>query len=167
MPTEECDVLIGRVGPTFGRRGEVKVLPYTDHPEQFTVGEVCLSDESGRRPIVIERVWWHKDRMIVKFQGVDDMSAAEELRGKDIYIPESKLVPLAENEYYVEDLIGMEVVTTEGESLGKIKEVLSSPANDVYVTDRAMVPAVKEIVERVDVPEKRVIVRPVEGLLTE
>ena len=121
--------------------------------------------EIDGRVLGVEGVRFHKGTALIKFRGIDDISAAEALRGKRILISESELMPLEEDEYYVHDIVGLDVVTTEGESLGRIKQILRSPANDVYVTDRAMVPAVKEFIVSVDIPGKKIIVRPVEGLV--
>ncbi|HET6456041.1 MAG TPA: ribosome maturation factor RimM [Armatimonadota bacterium] len=160
----EEDIVIGEIVAPFGRKGEVKVVPLTDFPERFL--ELDRMRVDGLE-LDVEGVRFHKGTALVKFRGFDDISAAEELRGKKILISETELTPLEEDEYYVHDIIGVEVMTTEGESLGRIREVLRSPAHDVYVTDRAMIPAVKEFVVSIDVPGGRIVVRPVEGLVQE
>lgn len=167
MSTEDRDLIIGKVGATFGRKGEVKVWSYLDHPEQFEfLKEVTLVFKGGEsRPVKIQKVWHHKGAIIVKFAGIDDMTAAESLRDAEVHGAESVLPQLEEDQFYIDDLIGLDVVTTEGEDLGKITEVLQSPANDVYVTERAMIPAVKEFVLRVDFENNKVIVKAVEGLV--
>lgn len=163
------DVVIGEIVASFGLKGEVKVLPHTDFPERFErLGEVFVAGEGAPgRMMKIEGVRPHKGCLLVKFAGVNDISGAEMLRGAKLRIQESELLPLDENEYYVHDIVGLEVVTTDGESLGTIKEVLRSPANDVYVTDRAMIPAVKKYVRSIDLNAKRIIVGGVEGLVQE
>lgn len=169
MGGDEHDVVIGEIVATFGRRGEVKVLPHTDFHERFErLKDVYTNKgETGGRVLRIENVRYHKGAVLIKFAGIDDISAAEALRGAKIYIRESELMPLAEDEYYVHDILGLDVVTTEGERLGKVRQILRSPANDVYVTDRAMIPAVKEFVVSIDLCAKKMIVRPVEGLVQE
>jgi len=160
----EEDIVIGEIVAPFGRKGEVKVIPQTDFPERFLELEALLIDG---RELDVEGVRFHKGAALIKFEGVDDISAAEELRGKRILISESELTPLEADEYYIHDIISLEVLTTEGQSLGRIKEVLRSPANDVYVTDRAMIPAVKEYIVSIDIPGGKMIVRPAEGLVQE
>ena len=168
MSKNEWDLIVGRAVSPFGRKGEVKILPYTDKPERLEdLKEACIARETGSRILKVEKVWCHKASIIIKFAGIDDISAAETLRGAEIRVRESDIPPLAENEYYVHDIIGADVVTTEGESLGEVKDILRSPANDVYVTDRAMIPAVKEFVVSIDIRGRKIVVKNVEGLVQE
>ena len=160
----EEDIVIGEIVAPFGRKGEVKIVPQTDFPERFLDLDKMRVDD---REMDVEGVRFHKGMALVKFEGIEDISAAEDLRGKKILISESELSPLEEDEYYIHDIVGMEAFTTEGESLGRIREVLRSPANDVYVTDRAMIPAVKEYVVSIDIPGGKIVVRSVEGLVQE
>ena len=160
----EEDIVIGEIVAPFGRKGEVKVVPLTDFPERFLEPGGLRIDG---QVLDVEGVRFHKGMAVVKFEGIDDISAAEDLRGKKVLISESELAPLEEDEYYVHDIIGLEAFTTEGESLGRIKEVLRSPAHDVYVADRAMIPAVKEYVVSIDIPGGKMVVRPMEGLVQE
>jgi 16S rRNA processing protein RimM len=156
-----CDVLIGQIGPTFGRKGDVKVKPFTDHIEQFQkLKEVCLTGlDEKPRTIEIERAWEHNGLLIVKFAGINDIAAAESLRHAEVRISEAELLPLADGEYYVDDIIGLDVVTELGEDLGCIKEILRSAANDVYVTDKAMIPAVKDVILSIDLAEKKMVAK--------
>ena len=169
MSQDEYNIPIGEITSPFGRKGEVKVKPDTDFPERFEgLEEVFISGgEISGRLVEVEKVWFHKGTIILKFPGVDDITSAEAFRGAKIYIRESELMPTEEGEYYIHDIIGLEVVTTEGEHLGKIKEVLRSPAHDVYVTNRAMIPAVKEFVMSIDLDDRKMIVKHDEGLITE
>jgi 16S rRNA processing protein RimM len=107
----------------------------------------------------------NKNVVIIQFDGYNDMTAAESLRGAKLYTSKSAQVPLPEGEYYIDDIIGVSVTTSDGDDLGTIHEVLRSPANDVYVTERAMIPAVKEFVVSLDIKEKKMVVKPVEGLV--
>ncbi|MCL6628521.1 MAG: ribosome maturation factor RimM [Armatimonadetes bacterium] len=163
----DYNILIGKIVSTIGLKGEVKVWPYTDWPEHFEdIETVCVG--LGKDDCVvheIQKVRYHKSTVILKLSGIDSIEAAEKLRGMQIFIPEAELMPLGENQYYIHDVIGMDVVTTEGDWLGKISEVLRSPAHDIYVTDRAMIPAVKEFVVSVDLEKKRMLVKPIEGLI--
>ncbi len=125
---------------------------------------LLLSADESRADLI--RKAYEGSTLLVKFKGIDDISQAEAIRNMDICIPEAELLPLEEGEYYIDDLLGLQVVTTEGEDMGKVEDVLQSPANDVYVTDRAMIPAVKDIVVKIDLDEKKIIVKPIEGLMT-
>lgn len=168
MSQVEREIVIGEITSPFGRKGEVKVLLLTDYPERFEkLEQVYVKLGQGGRVLHVEKVWYHKKGLIIKFVGIDDISSADALRGGTISIREADLMPLDEDEFYIHDIIGLEVVTTEGESLGRVKEVLRSPANDTYVTDRAMIPAVKEFVEKVDLKAGKITVKRVYGLLPE
>jgi 16S rRNA processing protein RimM len=169
MSNNEPNIVIGEITTTFGNKGEVKVRVDTDFPEHFAkLGEICLGETpADSRTFKIQRLRHHKGAVILKLDGVNDMTAAEGLRGMKIRITDADLMPLGKDEYYIHDIIGMDVVTTDGEHLGKISEVLRSPGNDVYVTDRAMIPAVKEFVVSIDPQEQKIIVRNVEGLVQE
>jgi len=169
MGEDDRNVTIGVITSPFGVKGEVKAHPYTDFPERFEdlVEVLVAGGNVGSRMMKIEGVRYHKGAVLIKFAGIGDMTAAESLRGAELRIREADLMPLEKDEYYIHDIIGMDVVTTEGESLGKVKEVLRSAANDVYVTERAMIPAVKEFVRSVDVGAKKMVVQPVEGLVQE
>jgi 16S rRNA processing protein RimM len=165
MNTNDWTVVIGDIVSPFGLRGEVKVVLQTDFPERFEeIEEAFVGKGAGGRLMKIEKVRFHKGLVLVKFAGVDDISTAELLRGMQVRIGESEQPPLEEGEYYIHDIIGLDVVTTEGKDLGKVNEVLQSPANDVYITDRAMIPAVKEFVVSIDLDQKKMVVKAVEGL---
>jgi len=168
MDSEKRDVVIGKIVAAFGLKGEVKVVPFTDFPERFKeLGEVYVGSEASGRMRPIGSVRFHKGSVLIKFEGIDDITAAENLRDAEIRIRESDLMPLEEGSYYIHDLIGLDVLTTEGENLGKVTDVLTGPAQDVYVTERAMIPAVKEFVVSIDLQKKQIVVNPIEGLVQE
>jgi 16S rRNA processing protein RimM len=166
MTENQWTVSIGKVVGTFGLKGEVKVYVTTDEPEYFeTLEEFQVeSPEFGSRILKIESVRPGRGHLVVKFKGSNNINDAEQLVGARISMRESDLRPLNEDEYLVEDIVGMEVVTTDGRSLGKITQVIHAPANDVYVTEQAMIPAVKEFVQKVDTDKKKMVVRYVEGM---
>ena len=168
MDDRDRSVVIGQITSPFGRKGEVKVLPFTDHMENFhRLREVWIGKGDTGRSYNIEKLWFHKRIVILKLTGIDDISSAEMLRNLEVRMQESELAELPENEYYIDDLIGLDVVTTEGENLGKLKEIIWSPAHDVYVTDRAMIPAVKEFIVDLNFDEGKIVVRSIEGLIQE
>ncbi len=103
---------------------------------------------------------------LVKLLKVRDRTAAEALIGSSIFAPEDRRAPLADDEYFAGDLIGLDVIGVEsGQSYGKITAVLSQPANDVYETDQgALIPAVKAFVNKIDIPASQVWVVDVPGL---
>jgi 16S rRNA processing protein RimM len=106
--------------------------------------------------------------MLVRFREVPDRGAAEALRGALLFTPVSSVPPLGDDEFWTYQLVGCDVFTEEGRSLGRIREVIHTQANDVWVTGGAdgetLIPALKEVVEHVDLAERRVVVREVSGL---
>jgi 16S rRNA processing protein RimM len=164
---KQPDVTIGKVVAPFGIKGEVKVTIETDFPERFEdLDEVWLEPETGCGWVAtVDSVRFHQTGALIKFQGCDDRNRAEELRGAELRIPESELMELEEDQFYVHDLLGLDVFTVSGEHVGHITYVLQGAANDVYVTERGMIPAVKQFVKKVDLAERKIIVDPIEGML--
>ncbi|MHB1456681.1 MAG: ribosome maturation factor RimM [Armatimonadota bacterium] len=167
MAENEYDILIGEVVSTFGHKGEVKVYPHTDFPERLSSRTEVFMRLDGVEPrmLKIRKSRINKNVVIIQFDGYNDMTDAESLRGAKLYTSKTAQVPLPEGEFYIDDIIGIRVFTSDGDDLGVVNEVLRSPANDVYVTDRAMIPAVKEFVVSLDIKEKKMVVKPVEGLV--
>ena len=163
---EPWDLVVGQVTAPFGVKGEVRVRPETDLPERFQrLCQVRLEFSTGEeRPIRILRVRVTAKGLLVTFEGYEDRPQAEALRGAWVKIKHSMALPLPEGSYYLHELIGLRVVTEEGRELGEITEVLKSPAHDVYVTPRAMIPALREIVKRLDLEQKLMVVSLPEGL---
>jgi 16S rRNA processing protein RimM len=163
-------VLVGRVVGVFGVKGELKVSLETDRPERLAAGKSIWLKMPGGEParkVRIERSRPHKTHVLVKLQGVDDMTAAEALRGAELRFPQSELPKLPEGEFYIHDIVGLRVVTEDGRDLGEITEVRQSAANDVYVTEKAMIPALRDVVVGVDLKARKMIVRPMPGMLEE
>ena len=156
----EAEVVIGTLVGPFGVRGEVKVALQTDYPERFyDMDEAILRDQSGERTTFkIEGVRFHKGMALLKLEGCNDMTAAEDLRGRDVVVPESETVDLGEGEFFIHDLIGLQVFGTDGKDLGKITEVLRGVANDGYVTEKTIIPALKSVVREVDLAGRKMIV---------
>ncbi len=163
---EPWDLVVGQVTAPFGVKGEVKVRPETDLPERFQrLRQVRLEFPSGEeRPIHIRRVRVTAKGLLVTFEGYEDRPQAEALRGAWVKIKHSMALPLPEGSYYIHELVGLHVVTEEGRELGEITEVIKSPANDVYVTPHAMIPALREVVKRIDLEQKLMVVSLPEGL---
>jgi 16S rRNA processing protein RimM len=162
---------IGAIAKPHGWKGDVFVYPSTDDPKRFELLETAEIYFQGNRPnrtLLIERVWYHKGMVMLKFKDVNDMTEAEKLKGGVIKIPPEQALPLGEDEYYIRDLLDMEVFTEEGEALGKIADIMLGMANDVYVVrdgdSEVLIPAVKEYIKKVDADARRMIVKLQEGL---
>ena len=160
-------VAVGRINGVWGMRGFVKVLPLTSNPARLQAGsEVLLLG----RPARIAEVVTPQGYPIIRFEGYPDRTAAERLRDTLIEIDERDLAPLAEDEHYIDDLVGLDVVTNAGDLVGRLAEVLATGANDVYVVTRegqrdALIPAIASVVLSVDLEARKIVVDPVPGLL--
>ena len=163
---------IGTVTSPHGIRGEVKVYPTTDDPARFLdLNQVILRVETGDEVRAVEGVRFTKGMVLLKLEGIPDRTAAEGYRGCELYVPRADAVPLGKDEYYIADLIGMRVHTAEGE-LGRIREVLQTGANDVYVVDsplhgEVLIPAIKACIIKVDIEGGRMDVELLPGLIDE
>ncbi len=153
--------MVGAVIAAHGIRGEVKIRPLTEFPErlpqikQFIVRAPDGTSET--RTVATARV--HHEVLLVRFRGVDDRNQAEALRGSEIRIPASQAVPLPEGRYYVHQILGLRVVTPEGEELGRVRQVIEGVSNDVYVAGPWMIPATHDAVLRLDPPAGVIVVR--------
>lgn len=162
-------LVIGTIVGAHGIRGEVKVTPLTDFPERFKPGtRLFVGRQPDVRPVEIVAARPHKGMWLVKLSTVPDRNAAELLNDQYLLIPEADAMPLGEHENYVHDLIGLAVVTTEGEPLGRITEVIFTPANDVYVVQgdagELLLPALRSVVVAVDLDARRMTVNLPDGL---
>lgn len=162
---------VGVISSTHGVRGEVKVYPTTDEPARFKkLKEVTLDTGKERIPLVIQNVKFFKNMVILKFEGYDNINDIEPYKGKDLLIHRSQAIPLKEGEHFIVDLIGLTVITDEGEALGELKDVLRTGANDVYVVEQpsgkeVLIPAIKPCILNIDLEAGQMKVHLLEGLL--
>lgn len=164
---------VGAVTAPHGVHGELRVFPTTDDPERFDdLDEVILERKSGREAHTVESVKYIKNMVILKLSGIETMDDAQLCRGCGLYVPREKGVPLEENEYYIADLIGMQVFTDDGKAFGKLTDVISTGANDVYAvqTDaygEVLIPAIKACIMSVNVEAGQMKVHLLPGLINE
>jgi len=159
---------IARIRKVQGRRGEVAAEILTDFPERFQPGaEILLSDGSLSESFHLEGVWFHKGLAILKFRGIENISAAETLVGRDIRIPLSDRKPLEPGQIYLSDLIGCEVFEN-GVSLGKVEGLEdhgAAPLLQVRTTQgELLIPFAEEICRTIDLEKRQIHVRLPEGL---
>jgi len=160
---------IGTIVNTHGINGEVRVIPSTFDERRFELLDEIDAVINGVPSVLhIEHVWYHKRFVILKFKGINDMTAAERLKTAVIRIPEEKALPLGPDEYYLRDLYGMTVVTEDGAVLGELISVIETGANDVYVVScegsEILIPAIKQCILDVDLSEKKMTVRLLRGM---
>ena len=128
---DEPTVVVGVVTGVHGLRGDVSVQNRSDNPDRWTPGGTVLREDGAA--LTIEASRRHGRRLIVKFAGIADRSAAEALRGAVLVVPEAWLPDLSEGEWWAYQLEGCEVRTVSGRILGTVKEVIPNPANDLWV----------------------------------
>jgi 16S rRNA processing protein RimM len=160
------DVAVGRVSTAWGVDGVVKVIPLVDSEEGLAPGRSVTV--AGRRR-TIENSRWQTGMAYLKLSGIDDRKAAIALREQLLTIPESELEPLGEGQYYRFQLVGLAVESTTGASLGRVTDILSTGANDVYIVrgerGEILAPATDEIVKEIDLERGRMVIEEVPGLI--
>jgi 16S rRNA processing protein RimM len=164
-------LVIGRIAKAHGISGEVSVDVRTDDPDhRFAVGSALDTEPPQRGPLTIEATRWHSGRLLVRFAGVQDRSAAEALRSTMLVVDSStSAAPEDDDEFWDHDLIGLDAVLADGTQIGQITDVLHPPGSDLLVVGRAegaelLVPFVSEIVPTIDLDSRRVVITPPEGL---
>lgn len=162
--------VVGNIVNTQGIKGEVRVMPTVDDVSRFELLDHIFVDRKGSiKEYEIENVRFHKQFVLLKLMGIDDMTTAETLKGTVVKITKDMAVPCEEDEYYIRDLYDMEVVTVEGEKLGIITDVIFTGANDVYAVKNddgkeILIPAIKDCIINVDIENNTMTVKLLEGL---
>jgi 16S rRNA processing protein RimM len=161
---------VGVITAPHGVRGEVKVFPTTDDNARFKNLKTVLLDQGrGTRELEIEGVKFFKNMVILKFKGIDDRNDVERMRQAKLLVTRENAVELGKDEYFIADLIGIQVVSDEGEELGTISDVLQTGANDVYVVSKdgakdLLIPAIHACIQNVDVAAGQMEVHLLPGL---
>ena len=161
---------IGKIVNTVGVNGELKIFPTTDDAKRFGLLETVSIMLNGTLITkTVKNVRYHRNLVMLKLEGVNDMAGAHSLRGGTIVVERANALPLAENEYYLKDLLGAAVRTESGEDLGILRDVIFTGANDVYVVQGAdgkdlLIPAISQCILNVDIANKQIVVRLLEGL---
>lgn len=164
-------LLVGAIAGPFGIKGQVKLKSFTDRPNHLIrhIRTLYLGDD--HTPYRLIRALEHKPGLLVlTLASVATRDAADDLRGVEVFIRAAEAAPLAADEYFLHDLPGLNVFTTDGAAVGAVKDVLVTGANDVLVIARAgqpdaLVPMVHEFVVELDVPGGRVVIKPIAGML--
>jgi len=163
--------VVGRIARAHGIRGQVIVNLETDFPdERFKPGATLYTERGGTLlPLTLTTVRFQNGRPVIGLQGVETMNEAEQLAGLQLRIPVDELTPLPEDTFYHHDLVGCEVVTTEGRTIGIVEGVEGTFGGSRLVVNggrsEILIPLAKEICRTIDVAGKRIVVDPPEGLL--
>ena len=164
-------VAIARIAKPRGLKGEVVADLLTDFPERFEGLEIVVGvlANGGRRDLKIENSWFQNERIVLKFEGIDSVEAAEELRNAEICVSEDDAVEHEPDEFYDWQLAGCEVVTTDGDTIGIVRELMRTGGTENLVVDSVerelLIPFAETICIEVDIENKRIVVDPPEGLL--
>ena len=158
----------GQIVGTHGVRGEVRVQPWCDSPQQFATFKKLYWDAEGKKPVKVKGRP-HKNIALVVLEGVDTVEAAQVLRGKMLYVDRRDL-KLPKGHYLVQDLIGLTVVDADtGETYGTLTDVSQTGANAVYhmATDKGeiLIPAIPDVVVEINLKQDVLRLRPMKGLL--
>jgi len=162
MEDKSSNVRVGRIVGAHGLKGDLKVEILTDFAERLDKGRRLRLKGDW---VTVEAARIQKDRLIVHLSGIDKIDDAEALQWEYLEAPVDERPQLDEDEFVTADLIGMTVVTTDGTEIGAVTDVLLMPAHDVLVVGTVMIPAVKRFVKDVNVPDRRITVELIEGML--
>ncbi len=161
---------IGEIVNTQGLKGEVRVYPFVDDINRFDDLDSFYLDKNFNTEYEVERVRYKGKMVIMKIKGVDSVELAEKLKSKNLYISREDSVDLEEDEFFIADLIGIDVFTVSGEKVGILKDVLQYSANDVYVVrddndKEYLIPSTLQFVPEIDINQKKMIINPIKGML--
>ncbi|WP_101694508.1 ribosome maturation factor RimM [Dorea phocaeensis] len=162
---------VGVITSTHGIRGEVKVFPSTDDPKRFKkLKQVILDTGKEKRDLEVESVKFFKQFVILKFKGIDNINEVERYKRCPLLVTRDHAVPLQEDEYFIADMIGMQVVTEDGAVFGTLKDVIETGANDVYIIESSehgevLVPAIKECILDINIEEQKMQIHLMDGLI--
>jgi 16S rRNA processing protein RimM len=164
---------VGQIVGAHGLTGELRVEAYSDFPARFAPDAVLFLGEQ-LEPVTVTAVRPHKTNLLLRLEEIEDRNAAEDVRGLWLYVPEAEAAELEEGQYWIHDIIGLQVVTEAGQAIGKITDVLATGANDVYVVRPAaginggrdvLLPAIEDVVARVDLPQGIMVIHLLDGLI--
>lgn len=161
---------IGQIVNTFGIKGMVKVVPYTDDITRFDdLKNVYVVTKRMNKKYDIEEVKYHKNMVLLKFKGIDKVEDAENLRNAMLKVERKDAAKLEEGCYYIADLLGMPVYTDEGELLGVLDDIYNTGSNDIYVVKtkehkQILLPAIEDVIKQISLEENKITVHILNGL---
>ena len=162
---------VGIITASHGLKGEVKVFPTTDDVKRFKkLKEVILNFENKDLKLEVEGVKFFKNQVILKFKGLDNIDDIMKFKSSPIYVTRDNAIKCDKDEYFIADLIDMNVFDEDEKLIGKIVDVIQTGANDVYVVSDSnkkeiLIPAIRECILMVDVIDKRMVVHLMDGLI--
>ncbi|MBA4536202.1 ribosome maturation factor RimM [Bacillus aquiflavi] len=166
---------VGKIVNTHGIKGEVRVISKTDFPkERYQPGNTLYlfkQKESKPLQLTVKSHRIHKSFDLLTFEEYNNVNEVEPMKGGTLKVSEDQLMELGEGEFYFHEIIGCLVFTTLGEEIGKVTEILTPGANDVWVVKDGdgndyLIPYIEQVVKKVDTNEKLILIEPMEGLLS-
>lgn len=175
-------IKIGKIVSAVGLKGEVKVYNYSENPDRYeTLEEIFILEKNKYQSFVIENVRYKEHMVILKLKGVDNRNQSEDMKNFDVFMDEKDLEELPEGVYYIKDMIGMKVLDQDGVILGYLKDVLTNTPQKIYVVKREdnsnssqndktknkddiLIPGVDEFIREINMEEKVIRVKVIEGL---
>ncbi len=161
---------IGQIVNTFGIKGMVKVVPYTDDINRFdNLKQVYVIIKNTKKLYDIENVKYHKNMVLLKLKGIENPEEAEKLRNAILKVERKDAAPLEEGRFYIADLIGMDVYTEEGKLLGVLQDIFNTGSNDIYVVKneigkQILLPAIADVIKEISLEKNKILVHLMEGL---
>lgn len=161
---------VGKIVNTHGLRGEVKVVPWTDYPEDFEdLERVYLKTRTETVELTVKTVKYQKNNLIVKFSEFNDINEVEKYKNCILLADRSELGELPEGVHYIVDLIGLNVIDESGERIGELTDVFNTGANDVYDVKRdgkknLLLPVIDDVVKEINIEDGYIRVHVMDGL---
>ena len=162
---------IGQIVNTFGIKGQVKIVPFTDDITRFDeLKEIYVEKKNELKLFQIEQVNYKKNMVILKLKGIETVEEAEKLRNCYLKIDRKDAKKLPKDTYFIVDLLGLDVYTDEGKLLGKVDDIYNAGSSDIYVVKdelgkQILLPAIKDVLKEVDLENKKIIVHIIKGLV--
>ena len=162
---------IGQIVNTFGIKGIVKVNPFTDDMHRYEeLKNVIVVKNKENINMHIEEVKFHKNQVLIKFKGIDDINMAEKYKGCYIKIKREDARKLPKDTYYIADLIGLDVYDENGKKLGILDDIYNNKVHDIYVVKddlgkQILLPSTKEVIKQIDIDNNKIIVHLIDGLI--
>ncbi len=162
---------IGQIVNTFGIKGQVKIVPFTDDITRFDeLKEIYVEKKNELKLFQIEQVNYKKNMVILKLKGIETVEEAEKLRNCYLKIDRKDAKKLPKDTYFIVDLLGLDVYTDEGKLLGKVDDIYNAGSSDIYVVKdelgkQILLPAIKDVLKEVDLENKKIIVHLIKGLV--
>lgn len=162
---------IGQIVNTFGIKGQVKIVPFTDDITRYDeLKEIYVEKKNELKLFQIEQVNYKKNMVILKLKGIETVEEAEKLRNCYLKIDRKDAKELPKDTYFIVDLLGLDVYTDEGKLLGKVDDIYNAGSSDIYVVKdelgkQILLPAIKDVLKEVDLENQKIIVHLIKGLV--